>query len=92
MPAALLRDRDTARRGAGTGLGDMDAVLAAVVPNQPWEVAAWPSWRLLLPHVLAVVDRGSDDPDEESADYILRCPRCAGSGTASRRDAALSWS
>jgi len=40
VPAALLRDRDPARRGAGTGLGDMAAVLAAVVPNQPWEVAA----------------------------------------------------
>jgi hypothetical protein len=70
VPAALLRDRDTARRGAGTGLTDMAAVLRAAVPNQPWEVDAWPTWRLLLPHVLAVVDHASDDPDEESADDI----------------------
>ena len=70
VPAALLRDRDTTRRGAGTGLTDMAGVLAAAVPDQPWEVATWPTWRLLLPHVLAVVDHATDDPDEESADDI----------------------
>ncbi len=48
----------------------MAGVLAAAVPDQPWEVATWPTWRLLLPHVLAVVDHATDDPDEESADDI----------------------
>ena len=70
VPAALLRDRDTTGRGAGTGRADMAGVLAAAVPIKPWEVAAWPTWRLLLPHVLAVVENGRDDPDEESADNI----------------------
>ena len=70
VPAALLRDRDTMQRGAGTGLADTASVLAAVVPDQPSEVAAWPSWRLLLPHVFAVVGHGSDMPDEESAEDI----------------------
>jgi tetratricopeptide (TPR) repeat protein len=70
VPATLLRDRDTTQRGAETGLRDMAAVLAAAVPDQPQEVAAWPIWRLLLPHVLAVVDHGSDDLNAESADDI----------------------
>jgi tetratricopeptide (TPR) repeat protein len=67
VPAALLRDRDTTQRGAGTGLRDMAGVLVAVVPDQPWEVATWPTWRLLLPHVLAVIDHANEDPDQESA-------------------------
>jgi tetratricopeptide (TPR) repeat protein len=79
VPAALLRDRDTTSRGAGTGLTDMASVLRAAVPNQPWEVAAWPTWRLLLPHVQAVVDHASDDPDEESADDITYLLDRAGS-------------
>jgi tetratricopeptide (TPR) repeat protein len=70
VPAALLRDRDTSDRGAGTGLADMARVLAAAVPDEPWEVATWPTWRLLLPHVLVVVEHGTDDPDEESAGDI----------------------
>jgi hypothetical protein len=78
VPAALLRDRDTTQRGAGTGLKDMAAVLAAAVPDQPSEVAAWPTWRRLLPHVLAVVDRGSDDPSEEAADDITYLLDAAG--------------
>ena len=79
VPAALLRDRDTTHRGAGTGLTDMAGVLAAAVPDEPWEVATWPTWRLLLPHVLAVVDHASDDPDEESADDITYLLDKAGS-------------
>lgn len=69
VPAALLRDRDTTGRGE-TGLNDIAHVLAAAVPRQPWEVATWPTWRLLLPHVLAVVDRQSDGPDGYAADDI----------------------
>ena len=34
VPAALLRDRDTTDRGAGTGLTDMAGVLAAAVPKR----------------------------------------------------------
>ena len=79
VPAALLRDRDTTQRGAETGLRDMTAVLAAAVPDQPQEVAAWPTWRLLLPHVLAVVDHGGDDPSRESADDINYLLKKAGS-------------
>jgi Tetratricopeptide repeat/Domain of unknown function (DUF4062) len=70
VPAALLRDRDATNRGERNGLTDMAGVLAAAVPDQPQEVAAWPTWRLLLPHVLAVVDHRSDDLNEESADDI----------------------
>jgi tetratricopeptide (TPR) repeat protein len=70
VPAALLRDRDTTHRGAGTGLTDMAGVLAATVPDHPWEVATWPTWRLLLPHVLAVVEYATDDLGEESADDV----------------------
>jgi hypothetical protein len=70
VPAALLRDRDTTGLGSGIGLRDMAGVLAAAVPDQPSEVATWPTWRLLLPHVLAVGARAGDDPDEESADDI----------------------
>jgi tetratricopeptide (TPR) repeat protein len=66
VPAALLRDRDVTR----TGLRIMAGVLAAAVPDNPSEVAAWPTWRLLLPHVLAVVDHATDDSDEESAEDI----------------------
>jgi Tetratricopeptide repeat/Domain of unknown function (DUF4062) len=79
VPAALLRHRDTTDRGPGTGLADMAGVLAAAVPDQPWAVAAWPSWRLLLPHVLAVVNYGSHDPDGESADDITDLLNKAGS-------------
>jgi hypothetical protein len=68
VPAALLRERDTAGRGAGTGLTDIAAVLAAAVPNDPSDPASWPIWRLLLPHVLAVLGRVIDDLDDESAD------------------------
>jgi hypothetical protein len=70
VPAALLRDRDTTGRGAEAGLNDMARVLVAAVPGKPWEVATWPSWRLLLPHVLTVVDHATEEPEEESADYI----------------------
>ena len=79
VPAALLRDRDIAHRGAGTGLTDMVGVLAAAVPNEPWEVATWATWRLLLPHVLAVVDHATDDPGEQSADDITYLLDKAGS-------------
>jgi len=71
VPAALLRDRDTTGRGAKAGLKDMVRVLAAAVPDQPWMVDSWPSWRLLLPHVLAVVDHAREEPDEESGDDIF---------------------
>jgi tetratricopeptide (TPR) repeat protein len=67
VPAALLRDRDTAGRGAGTGLADMARVLAAAVPDELDELEIW---RLLIPHALAVVEHASDDPDEEHADDI----------------------
>jgi hypothetical protein len=70
VPAALLRDRDAANRGGRTGLADVAGVLAAAVPDRPRDVATWPTWQLLLPHVLAVVDRGSDNLDEESADDL----------------------
>jgi hypothetical protein len=79
VPAALLRDRDTIRRGAGTGVTEMVSVLAAAVPDQPWEVATWPTWRLLLPHVLAIVDHASDDLDEEPAGDITYLLEKAGS-------------
>jgi tetratricopeptide (TPR) repeat protein len=71
VPAALLRDRDTTDRGAKAGLKDMVRLLAAAVPDQPWKVDSWPSWRLLLPHVLAVVDHAGEGPDEESGDDIF---------------------
>ena len=78
VPAALLRDRDTTGRGVGTGLTDMARVLAAAVPDRPWEVATWSTWRLLLPHVLAVVDHATYDPDEDSADNITYLRNKAG--------------
>jgi tetratricopeptide (TPR) repeat protein len=78
VPAALLRDRDTTGRGVATGLTDMARVLAAAVPDRPWEVPTWPTWRLLLPHVLAVVDHATYDPDEESADNITYLRNKAG--------------
>jgi hypothetical protein len=67
VPAALLRDRDATARGTGTSLTDMASVLAAAVPIQPWEVGSWPTWRLLLPHVLTVVEHAIGEPDEGSA-------------------------
>ncbi len=70
VPAALLRDCDTARRGAHTGLTDVARILAAAVPNQPWEVSSWPDWRTLLPHVLAVVERDREDGDQGADDNI----------------------
>jgi tetratricopeptide (TPR) repeat protein len=79
VPAALLRERDTTHREAGTGLTDMAGVLAAAVPKKPQEVATWPTWRQLLPHVLAVVDHATDDPDEQSADDITYLLGRAGS-------------
>ena len=78
VSAALLRDRDTTGRGVGTGLTDMARVLAAAVPDRPWEVATWSTWRLLLPHVLAVVDHATYDPDEDSADNITYLRNKAG--------------
>jgi tetratricopeptide (TPR) repeat protein len=71
VPAALLRDRDATGRGAKAGLRDMVRVLAAAVPDQPWKVESWPTWRLLLPHVLAVVDHAREEQEEESGDDIF---------------------
>jgi tetratricopeptide (TPR) repeat protein len=80
VPAALLRDGDTTQHGAEAGLTDMAGVLAAAVPeDQPREVATWPTWRLLLPHVLTVVDHATDEPSEESADHITYLLDRAGS-------------
>ena len=58
VPAALLRAR-TRRDHPDTG-GWATTVLRlvrAAVPEQPWNnLAVWPRWQQLLPHVLAVVD------------------------------------
>ena len=74
--AARPRHHPSRSRNRPHGYG---RVLAAAVPDQPWEVATWPTWRLLLPHVLAVVDHATDDPDEESADDITYLLDKAGS-------------
>jgi hypothetical protein len=40
----------------------------------PWEVASGPTWWLLLPHVLVVIDRAGDEPYDQSVAYLLDRP------------------
>jgi hypothetical protein len=58
VPAALLRARaahDHSHHGGWAAL--VIRLLGAAVPDDPWNnPPVWPTWRLLLPHVLAATD------------------------------------
>jgi tetratricopeptide (TPR) repeat protein len=56
IPAALLRARSPVPAPPRGWAATAAAVLAAVVPADPWNSpATWPDWQQLLPHVLATV-------------------------------------
>ena len=78
VPAALLRDRDRDRTGPGMAAGRAAVLrtLRTVVPDESWEVSAWPIWQQLLPHVLTVLESHPDDEDAddevtEAINYLL---------------------
>jgi hypothetical protein len=64
-------------RPVGGAAGDMAAVarrlLRETVPPDPWNnLATWPAWRQLLPHVLTVTSRDSKSAGEVVAWLIGR--------------------
>jgi hypothetical protein len=68
----ILRDSSI-----NTPTDDMSTVacrlLRRVVPDDPWHnLASWPAWRQLLPHILAVTDttRGAE-PDSRDVPWLL---------------------
>ncbi|MEU4517375.1 FxSxx-COOH system tetratricopeptide repeat protein [Amycolatopsis sp. NPDC024027] len=78
VPAALLRARtrhDIAADDDSDSTWPVTAVrlLKAGLPDSPWDnPPSWPSWRALLPHLLAVCDpRRAWQPVSEAVAYLL---------------------
>ena len=61
LTQAILRDRLSPERAAATRAA-AGAILAANDPGDPEDPARWPSWALLLPHILVFGPAGSADP------------------------------
>ncbi len=90
VPAALQRAQPAGQQLAtGNWAETVVRLLRTAVPDNPWHrPEVWPTWRLMLPHVLAVTDSQrelSGATDEVSwllmtaGGYLLRCgdPRSA---------------
>jgi tetratricopeptide (TPR) repeat protein len=65
--------------GSGSDVGEISStalgLLRGAVPEVPWSnPATWPTWRQLLPHVLAITD-ASRNPDaaDENVSWLLNC-------------------
>lgn len=73
IPAALLRVRSPAPVPSPGWLATAVAVLAAVVPADPWNApVTWPAWQRLLPHVLAAVAAAHAEPlAADDVDWLL---------------------
>jgi tetratricopeptide (TPR) repeat protein len=76
VPAAVLRARTHHDVPAGSGWATTTVrLLRNAVPDNPWNnPPAWPSWRQLLPHVLAVTASDKElDPVASDVAWLLDC-------------------
>jgi hypothetical protein len=74
VPAALLRERTERDTLDGAGWpATVVRLLRGAAPDDPWNnVAVWPTWRRLLPHVLAAIDpQRSLEPVASEVSWLL---------------------
>ena len=74
IPAGLLRDRT---RHSGPGDGGWQAITVRMLANalrgDEWSPATWPTWQVLLPHVVAATVPGRDfGPVLDATTWLLQ--------------------